>query len=71
MKNWTKSRTIALAIAQAILGVLMIITKEYPEIDLAGVVLIVKSIADILLRLDTSSPIAGFEPVEKSNDFME
>ena len=49
-----KSRTIQLAVAQAVASVLIAI---FTELDMVSVALAVKSIADILLRLDTTTPL--------------
>lgn len=54
MKTLLSSRTFQIALIQAISGVLIAVLTE---MDLVGYVAIVKSVADILLRLDTSEPI--------------
>lgn len=51
-----KSRTVLLAIAQAVVGIIVLILTEA---DLAGVALMVKSIADILLRSVTTEPLSA------------
>ena len=56
IKQALKSRTVLLAIAQAIVGVLVILLTEA---DLGGYALMVKSYADILLRADTSVPLSA------------
>lgn len=54
MKNLFQSRTIWLAVAQAVVSVLMVV---FTEADMAGALLILKSVADIALRLDTNTVI--------------
>lgn len=54
MKTLLQSRTFQLAIIQAISGVLI---AYLTEMDMVGYVAIVKSVADILLRLDTKDAI--------------
>jgi len=55
MKSLLSSRTIWLAIIQAIGSVVLVILTEVPS--LVGYVGILKSILDILLRVNTSQPI--------------
>lgn len=50
-----KSRTVLVALAQAFVGVLVIFLTEA---DLVGYAAMVKSIGDIILRLDTTKPVA-------------
>ena len=57
MKNWYVSRTILLAVAQGIVGVIIVILSETPEIKGAGGLAIVKSILDAFLRMDTNKEI--------------
>lgn len=56
LKKALKSRTVQLAIAQAVLGIVVAVLTE---LDLVGWVTVVKSIADIALRFDTTSPISA------------
>ena len=56
MKTLLQSRTVQLALIQAISGGLVIFLTQ---MDMAGYVVIVKSVADILLRMDTDEPVAG------------
>lgn len=51
-----KSRTVLLAIAQAVVGILVLV---FTEADMPAVVILIKSLADILLRLDTSEPLSA------------
>jgi len=48
------SRTIMLAIVQAIVGVVILVLTEA---DMAGYAVMVKSVADIFLRVDTTRKI--------------
>lgn len=54
MKNILKSRTVWLAVAQAVGSVAIVILTE---MDMMGAVLVVKSLVDILLRIDTKEPV--------------
>lgn len=49
-----KSRTIALALAQFILAIGITVATEYQS---EGIILILKSLLDILLRYDTESSL--------------
>jgi hypothetical protein len=57
MKEWTKSRTIWLALLQGIVGILVAVSIDDPAFDLAGYIAILKSIIDILLRLRTNEEL--------------
>ena len=50
-----KSRTVLLAIAQAVVGIVLVVLTEA---DMAGAAVLVKSVADILLRADTKTPLS-------------
>ena len=54
IRNWYRSRTIWLALLQAVGGILLVVVAEYPE---AGGILIAKSFIDIALRAVTVKPI--------------
>lgn len=54
MKSWYKSKAIWIAIIQAIIGIVIAAETVYPD---AGIVLIGKSILDIVLRVLTTTPI--------------
>ena len=54
MKSIFTSRTFILAVIQAVTGGLVIF---FTELDMAGAVLIIKSLGDILLRLDTKEEV--------------
>lgn len=56
MKKWYKSRTIQIAIIQALLGLITVFISEGVIKDI-GFVAIVKSILDFLLRLNTDKTI--------------
>lgn len=55
MKSLIGSKTFWLALIQAVVGGLVILFSEIP--DLVGYVAIIKSIGDILLRIVTTEPI--------------
>jgi hypothetical protein len=54
MKKWYRSKTILLAILQAIAGVVIVFETQYGAV---GAVLIVKSAVDASLRLITVLPL--------------
>lgn len=51
------SRTVRVAIIQAIVGVLGALATMDPALKTVGWLAFVKSIADVLLRLDTTAPV--------------
>lgn len=51
-----KSKTVLFAIAQAVLGIVILVLTEA---DMAGTALLVKSVADILLRSITVEPLSA------------
>lgn len=55
MKSFLDSKTIWLAIFQAFVGGVIIF---FTEVDMVGYSVLVKSIADIILRFLTTQPIA-------------
>lgn len=57
IKRWYQSRTIRIAIVQALIGVFAAFISSYPEIQAVGVVAIVKSFLDIALRYVSNTPI--------------
>jgi hypothetical protein len=57
LKRWYQSRTIRIAIVQAIIGIFTAILATYPELQAVGIVAIAKSIIDILLRYVSNAPI--------------
>jgi len=57
MKKWYQSKTIRLAILQAIASILTAFMAQGILQDV-GFLMIVKSILDILIRLNTDTPIA-------------
>lgn len=59
MKSIFKSRTFWVAVAQGVVGVLLVIQSSAPELDSFGYLALLKSVLDILLRLDTDAPV-GF-----------
>lgn len=56
MKKWYTSRTVQIAIAQAILGLITVFISEGVIKDI-GFVAIFKSFIDFLIRLDTNKTI--------------
>ena len=54
MKPWYQSRTIRLAVLQALVGIVAAFATEYP---LVAPLVVLKSCLDIILRLDTESSI--------------
>lgn len=56
MKTLLSSRTFQVAVAQAVGAVLIV---AFTELDMMGGVLVVKSIVDVILRLDTREPIGS------------
>ena len=54
MKSILNSRTFWLAVAQAVASVLVVL---FTELDMAGYAMLVKSVVDIALRVDTASAI--------------
>lgn len=55
MKNWYTSKTILLAVVQAVAGIILLIQTEFPE---AGWALMAKSVIDIFLRFVSATPVA-------------
>lgn len=58
VKKVFKSRTVWLAIAQAIAGILAVILAENPELATVGSIVIAKAALDFVLRMDTKEAIA-------------
>jgi len=56
-KKWYNSRTIWLAVAQGVAGVLLVVYAENPALGLTGIGAGIKSILDIYLRYVTVKPI--------------
>jgi hypothetical protein len=54
IKSLFKSRTVRMALIQALVGLGVVISTE---LDIAGVALILKSVGDILLRMNTERKI--------------
>lgn len=55
MKKLWHSRTFWLAVAQAIVSVLVVV---FTELDLVGYATLLKSLADVYLRVDTTEPVS-------------
>ena len=54
MKNILQSRTVQLAIFQAVTSVAIVI---FTEMEMLGLALAIKSMVDVLLRVDTDTAI--------------
>lgn len=57
MKRWYQSRTIWIALIQAIIGIITIFTDNFPSSEYVGGLLIAKSFLDIANRLITDTKI--------------
>jgi hypothetical protein len=64
MKSWYSSKTIWLAVIQAVLGILAAIRVENPSLFDVGVFLILKSVLDIGLRLLTTCEIGSRDQID-------
>lgn len=56
MKSLFQSKTFWLAVLQAIVGILIVLSGEYPEI---GQLFVAKSVIDVILRVMTTTRISG------------
>lgn len=56
IKQALKSKTVILAAAQAVLGIVILVLTEA---ELVGYAMMVKSLADILLRALTTEPLSA------------
>lgn len=56
MKHFLESRTIRMAIVQAVAGVVIGVATEFGEV---GIVMVMKSILDAYLRWDTDTKITA------------
>lgn len=60
MKNWYQSKTIWLAIIQAVIGILTLIAgvlNGSTQLNAAGITLIFKSLVDIYVRFTTDTSV--------------
>jgi hypothetical protein len=57
MKPWYTSRTVILAVLQAIVSIITAVLTQDPALQGAAALLIVKSAADLALRVSTTQPI--------------
>lgn len=55
MKSLFTSKTFILALAQAIVGVIVVFSTAYPDV---GYLVVAKSVVDILLRWITTEPVS-------------
>lgn len=53
-KQWYESKTLWIAVAQAVAGILTVFVSENPEIDFIGIAMLVKSIIDGWVRINTN-----------------
>jgi energy-converting hydrogenase Eha subunit A len=56
-KRWYKSKTIRIAIVQALVGIFAAFLSAYPDLQAVGIIAIIKSFLDIALRYDANSSI--------------
>ena len=52
-KEWYKSRTLWIAVAQSIVGIITVFIAENPELKVVGGMATVKSVIDTWLRFNT------------------
>ena len=57
MGKLVKSRTMWLAVLQGSIGIIVALSTEVPELDTVGLLVVLKSVVDILLRLDTNKKL--------------
>lgn len=58
MKKWYQSKTIWTALLQLIVAIGVVIQTQQPELDGGGYALIVKSLWDLWLRLNTGTRLS-------------
>lgn len=56
-KKWYKSKTVWIAILQAIAGIILLIATEYPDAEIIASAMMVKSVLDIIVRGLTSATV--------------
>ncbi len=57
LKRALTSRTVRVAIVQAVVGVLAAVAAMDPATKTVGWIALAKSVLDVLLRLDTTAPV--------------
>jgi len=57
MKKWYQSKTIILAVAQGLIGLVVAFESVYPELSSIGLIVIFKSLVDIVLRMNTGEKV--------------
>ena len=57
MKSLFKSKTFWLACTQAAIGIVVIFTTQYPELQTVGGIAILKSVLDMVLRIVTTEAV--------------
>jgi purine-cytosine permease-like protein len=55
--DWWKSKTLWIAVAQAVAGIIAVVISENPELQYVGVLVTVKSVLDFYLRYTTNRAI--------------
>ena len=58
-KALIESKTFWVAVAQAVLGVLVIFMNAYPDLQAVGALVVGKSILDMWLRTQVQAPVGG------------
>lgn len=58
MKKWYQSRTVLIAVGQAIVAGIASYVTSNPGVETAGYLLMFKSIVDIVLRMNTTTKIS-------------
>lgn len=56
-KSILKSKTFWVAVIQATIAIVMVITTQYPELETVGTIVITKSILDIFLRTISTTTV--------------
>jgi hypothetical protein len=56
-KEWYFSKTILIAVAMGVIGVIDAVLAVNPELKAVGIIAVIKSVIDFWVRLNTSEPI--------------
>jgi hypothetical protein len=56
-KKLLQSKTFWVAVIQAVIGIVVVFTSTYPELQAVGSIAVAKSILDVILRVLTQYPI--------------
>lgn len=57
VKQYLRSKTVRVAVAQAVAGIIMAIVASDPKLQAVGAGAIIKSVIDVFLRSITSEPV--------------